>query len=181
MAAYKLKQYSLCETFDYKEGHLYRRLQTQGSRIGKIFGALSGKRKGRHSEYITGHFNGKQCLEHRLIWELCNGEIPKDAEIDHLDHDGTNNKLSNLRLVTRRLNARNLPLFRINKSGICGVYWSKHRKIWIAQVWTNNASRYLGSFDNLFDAAACRISFNNRSDFHINHGRAMDGHSSASN
>jgi len=181
MATHRLKQYSLREALDYKDGHLYWRVSVGTSKIGKRFGGLTGKRKGRHSEYIRGAFNGKKYLEHRLIWELEKGPIPKGMEIDHIDHDGTNNKISNLRLVAPGLNAKNRPLNRNNMSGICGVYWSKIRKKWIANVWINNASRYLGSFDTLFDAAACRISFNNHNDFYMNHGRAMDGHSSASN
>jgi len=44
---------------------------------------------------------------HRLVWEAFNGKIPKGLEIDHIDHDKHNNKLSNLRLVTHSENCLN--------------------------------------------------------------------------
>lgn len=37
---------------------------------------------------------------HRIIWETFNGPIPKGQEINHIDHVKSNNKLSNLELVT---------------------------------------------------------------------------------
>lgn len=37
---------------------------------------------------------------HRLIWEVVNGEIPKDKEINHLDENKENNAISNLSLVS---------------------------------------------------------------------------------
>lgn len=41
---------------------------------------------------------------HRLVWETFNGDIPNGFEIDHIDNDKTNNRLDNLRLVTRSEN-----------------------------------------------------------------------------
>lgn len=37
---------------------------------------------------------------HRLVWTWFNGEIPEGCVIDHIDHDPSNNSLSNLRLRT---------------------------------------------------------------------------------
>lgn len=46
--------------------------------------------------------NGKRYNRyvHRIIWETFNGPIPKGQEINHIDHVKSNNKLSNLELVT---------------------------------------------------------------------------------
>lgn len=44
---------------------------------------------------------------HRLVWETFNGEIPTDMEIDHIDRDKSNNKLSNLRCVSHKENCQN--------------------------------------------------------------------------
>lgn len=41
---------------------------------------------------------------HRLVWETFKGEIPEDKEIDHIDGDTRNNRLSNLQVITRRSN-----------------------------------------------------------------------------
>lgn len=43
---------------------------------------------------------------HRLIWETFVGEIPNGFEINHIDHDKSNNALSNLELVTHSENLK---------------------------------------------------------------------------
>ena len=37
---------------------------------------------------------------HRLIWETFNGSIPDGYEINHINHDKSDNRLVNLELVT---------------------------------------------------------------------------------
>ena len=63
--------------------------------------------------------DGKKCktLEHWVKWIYFNGEIPDGYEIDHIIpvKNGGTNKLSNLRLVTRKGNANN-PITLDNKS-----------------------------------------------------------------
>lgn len=44
---------------------------------------------------------------HRFIWECCSDVIPKGYEIDHIDKDKTNNKITNLRCITISENRRN--------------------------------------------------------------------------
>ena len=41
---------------------------------------------------------------HRLVWESFNGSIPEGYEINHLDEIPSNNRLSNLSLVTHKEN-----------------------------------------------------------------------------
>ncbi|MGG3651963.1 HNH endonuclease signature motif containing protein [Bacillus pseudomycoides] len=36
---------------------------------------------------------------HRYVWEFYNGEIPKGYHIHHIDHDKSNNDISNLELI----------------------------------------------------------------------------------
>lgn len=58
---------------------------------------------------------------HRVIWEMCNNTIELDKVIDHINGDATINLLSNLRLVTQGVNAKNIKMRTDNKSGIVGV------------------------------------------------------------
>lgn len=46
----------------------------------------------------------KQFYVHRLVYETWVGEVPKGLDVDHIDGDKTNSKLSNLRLLTRSEN-----------------------------------------------------------------------------
>lgn len=49
--------------------------------------------------YLLGSVNGKPKRLHVYIWEKECGEIPKGHHIHHIDHDKTNNNLSNLKLL----------------------------------------------------------------------------------
>lgn len=66
-----------------------------------------------HNGYRLVTLLGKQYRLHRVVWTLHNGAIPDGKEIDHIDRDKENNRIENLRLVTKSQNAFN----RANKSG----------------------------------------------------------------
>ena len=44
--------------------------------------------------------NGKRKRLHVYVWECSNGEIPTGCVIHHIDHDKSNNDISNLELLT---------------------------------------------------------------------------------
>jgi hypothetical protein len=46
----------------------------------------------------------KTVTMHKLIWTCFNGEIPPGYEIDHINDNGTDNRLVNLQLLTRQEN-----------------------------------------------------------------------------
>lgn len=64
---------------------------------------------------------GKMFLCHRVIWNLFHGRVDENLEIDHINGESHDNKISNLRLVTAEMNSRNKGLSRINKTGFKGV------------------------------------------------------------
>ncbi|QLF85706.1 HNH homing endonuclease [Serratia phage vB_SmaP-UFV01] len=66
-----------------------------------------------HNGYRLIKVQGKTRRLHRVIWELHNGPIPDGLEVDHIDRDKENNRIGNLRLVTKSQNAFN----RANHSG----------------------------------------------------------------
>ena len=43
---------------------------------------------------------------HRYVWEYYNGEIPKGFQIHHIDHDKSNNDISNLEMISRSKHAK---------------------------------------------------------------------------
>ncbi len=78
-------------------------------------GSVIGRRGHKVGYSINGYqafsINAKPYYIHRVVWEVFNGEIPADKEIDHIDRDKTNNNLDNLRLVTHSENQLNRNKF----------------------------------------------------------------------
>lgn len=125
-----------------------------------------------HSQgYKYGNFQGKPRFAHRIIWAHRYGEHP-NGEIDHIDGDRANNAIDNLRCVSRTQNMRNMKVSDRNKSGIVGVYWSKGRQKWVANISLGRRTVYLGIFSDINDAARARQEAERRYGFHKNHGRA---------
>jgi len=106
---------------------------------------------------------------HRLAWLYMYGEFPK-GQIDHINHDRTDNRIKNLRVVSHKENGRNQKLGSNNTSGVNGVHWDKARKKWKAIIKVNYKNIQLGRFDNFFDAVCARKSADIRYGFHPNHG-----------
>jgi len=46
-------------------------------------------------------YNGRKVFEHRLIWKLNNGDIPKGCFIHHKNFDKLNNRIDNLECISR--------------------------------------------------------------------------------
>lgn len=81
---------------------------------------------------------------HRLLYITFIGNIPEKMEIDHIDRNRSNNKLDNLRLVTRNQNGEN----RSSK----GYYFRSKTNSWEARIVVNGLGIYLGNFKNESDA-----------------------------
>ncbi len=96
----------------------------------------------------TFHLSGAILSMHRLILNA-----PKGLFVDHIDHNGLNNRKSNLRLCTNQQNLRN----KLPKPGCSskykGVSWSKARNKFRAKIVHNGKAIHLGYFDSEIDAA----------------------------
>lgn len=96
----------------------------------------------KHSSgYWVVRLNNVKYYSHRLVWEMHNDTITGAQQIDHRDGDKSNNEIGNLRLVSAKINARNLPMYKTNTSGVTCVF---HREIkgksyWIAR-WRSEGS-----------------------------------------
>jgi hypothetical protein len=120
--------------------------------------------------YMAASVRNKAYLLHRLAWLYVHGYMPE--QIDHINHDRTDNRISNLREVVPQENLRNQKLSAANTSGVTGVAWDKAKRKWMAQVKVDYRNVHLGRYDDWFDAVCARKSANNRFGFHENHGRA---------
>ncbi len=119
----------------------------------------------------AGRIFGTTHYAHRVIWAIAYGEWPSD-EIDHINGNRADNRLSNLRSVSHQVNMQNKARYRSNRSGTPGVSFHPRMKRWQAYITVNGRRRHLGSFGRKSDAVAARVSAQQQSGvFHANHGR----------
>ena len=75
---------------------------------------------------------------HRLIAQAYLSDYSEELEVDHIDRDRSNNKVSNLRMVTHQENNYN--------QGAKGYSWHKQRGKWQAQICVDGKRTHLGMF-----------------------------------
>lgn len=143
---------------------------TNANFAGKRAGAVVTSSKSATS-YRQVEVFGKAFKCHRVIWEMHNGGIEKGFYIDHIDGNGLNNKIENLRLVDALRQMHNLPRQKSNKSGIVGVCWHKSAKLWQARISFDGVRYDLGRFASKTDAIKARADAQIRFNYHENHGR----------
>lgn len=140
---------------------------------------FAGKRAGCESRttdglcYLKVRLNKRLYLVHRLIWTMVVGHIPAGMEVDHQDHDGTNNGLGNLRLVSSSGNKKNRRIGSDNTTGAMGVYWSDKLRKWVAQIWSAGVAHHVGVFESFDDAVRARKNMEAALGFHPNHGNGL--------
>jgi len=86
---------------------------------------------------------------HRLAFLYTEGSMPRD-EVDHINRNKDDNRLRNLRKVSRAMNARNRGQYKNNTSGHVGVLRRGNR--YRARIFTDGAWVDLGTHDT-FDRA----------------------------
>lgn len=89
----------------------------------------------------------KNIFMHRVILNA-----PDGMGVDHINGDGLDNRRSNLRLASQRLNCQNLHCEMSSKYP--GVHLDHNDKKWIARIWHNHKRIHLGKFENEVDAAS---------------------------
>lgn len=77
---------------------------------------------------------------HQLAWIVFYKQIPS-GDIDHINGDRSDNRIRNLRLASKSMNARNTQRHR---DGLAGVVWDKPVQKWRAQIWSKGKNVCLG-------------------------------------
>jgi hypothetical protein len=120
--------------------------------------------------YLVGKVLRLPAAAHRVIWALEYGRWP-DGQIDHIDGDRANNRISNLRDVSQAENTRNAARPHLNTTGRIGVSFKgavrAGSKKWIAHI----GSKPIKSFHTFEEACAAREEAEQRLGYHPNHGR----------
>jgi hypothetical protein len=141
---------------DFENGILYWVKPRKGKKEAGTF-----KPAGKRFHVI---YKKKEYLRYRILFALYYGYWPF-GEIDHIDGNSSNDKISNLRDVTRSENARNCKLRVDNKYGCSGI--SFHQGKWRVRIGKNHKS----SFEKLDDAIAYRKKLQSESGYTERHGQ----------
>jgi hypothetical protein len=146
----KMDRLSEVFSYDADTGRLTWKAATSVAvKVGEVAGTA---RKTGHRQV---RLDGKIYLCHRVIWALVHGAWP-DGEIDHINGDAGDNRLSNLRVVDRRTNAENKRRPQSNNlTGYLGV--SPHNSGYSASIRSRGQFTWLGHYDTPEAASAAYV------------------------
>jgi hypothetical protein len=158
------------EYFEYDGVNLiWKKLNVKNQvKLGDTAGTIK-RDKNKKTAYVRVMLNGKEYKAHNIIWNILNGEIPNGFSIDHIDGNGINNMIENLRLIKNEEQSKNKSIYKSNSSGVVGVvsrgdkfraYINKDKK----RIW-------LGTFDSKESAINARKIAEKECGYHENHGR----------
>ena len=137
--------------YDPNTGWFTNRVTRANTVVGEIAG---------YKHYASNHWyimvDYKKYKAHRLVWLYYYGTWP-NGEIDHINGDGIDNRLDNLRECTHQENGRNTKRRIDNTSGKRGVYFDKKNRKWRAYIGIDGRNRFIGSrYDTIEEAIAAR-------------------------
>jgi len=104
--------------------------------------------KDRYTFYAHRGSSGTTVTMHRVIMRA-----PKGVMCDHINHNGLDNRKSNLRLCTNAQNQYNKSPKKGCASRYKGVVWRRDCKKWRARIGFKRKRIHLGDFDDQMDAA----------------------------
>ena len=131
----------------------------QVSNIGRVRNVKTGRiMKGFTSDgYVRVgmyHMNTrKMCSVHRLVAREFLTNTENKAEVDHIDHNRSNNCLTNLRWTTAAENQRNSVAKRNTTSKYKGVTFNRQHKKWRAQIQPTGNAKHIGYYNSEKEAA----------------------------
>lgn len=145
----ELSRNRLIDNLDYNPntGIFTWKVSKKGRRVGDIAGCED------KYGYIRIRIDDELYLAHRLAWLFAYGKWP-DGDIDHIDGITSNNKINNLRDVSKSGNAQNRKMApKSNKStGILGVSLHRASGKFRATIFVGRKSKHLGCFSTVVEA-----------------------------
>lgn len=142
-----------------------RRLLRYCSDTGKLFwrdgcprqhmaGAAAGS---QFRDYLRVRIFGRRYYAHRLVWLIVHGRWPSHC-IDHVNGNGSDNRIENLRDVPQKVNSQNIHRATVNSSSrLLGAVALKGTTRWRAEIKTDGKKLHLGLFDSAEEAHAAYV------------------------
>ena len=123
----------------------------QRFRKGKILKQQKGNIK-YFSVFLSKKGKVKMFLTHFLVAMSFLNYKKKDRKIviDHIDNNPENNNFKNLQIISNRQNATKNQ--KENSSKYIGVHWHKTYSKWQSLIRIQGKQKYLGRYDNEYDA-----------------------------
>ena len=92
-------------------------------------------------------------LGYRLAWLYVYGKLP-DGDIDHINGKPSDDRIKNLRDVSRSVNLQNQRAARSNNSsGLLGIFFQKTMNKWTSKIQLDWKTKSLGYFDTAESSA----------------------------
>ena len=136
--------------YDPATGIFTRKVRTSRNvKVGDIVGSQNG------DGYLLISVRSRRHKAHRLAWLYVYGAWPED-QIDHINRNRSDNRISNLREATNKQNMQNASKRSDNTSGHPGVSWYKQKSKWQAKIKHNQKKIHLGSFTTMEEALSAR-------------------------
>jgi HNH endonuclease len=142
-----MTQYEALFLFEYRDGRLFWKVARSNIiKVGQEAGHFNKQHQRREIRV-----NSKLIHTHRIIFLMFHGYIP--AMIDHINRNKDDNRIENLREVTKSQNELNKGISKRNTSGIKGVTFDKDLNKWKAQLYIDGKVTHLGVFKDKQEAA----------------------------
>lgn len=122
-------------------------------------------------EYARTNINGVFYPAHQIAWAMYYGEWAF-SPLDHIDGDGSNNRICNLRKADASVNSKNRKLNINNSSGVSGlqVHEGKSKLYFSVTVREQDSEVVHQTFDDFFEAVCFRKAFEKDNGYTLRHG-----------
>lgn len=142
-------QEELKSLLDYNEitGELRWKVSFQRVQAGEVAGGIQ-----RENGYLSVRINKVSYLAHRVVWKWWYGDDPADNCIDHINTNKQDNRIENLRILSRSLNNLNSNGHSDATSGVVGVSLDSKTNLWEASIKIHDKKRFIGYFEDFIEA-----------------------------
>lgn len=131
---------------------LRNKIKRNGIKVGSVSGAAT---KGGYWKVMV---DGVFYKVHRIIYALSHGVDPGFLIVDHINRNKQDNRINNLRSVSRQVNGINADIYSHNTTEIKGVSGTKKGATvkFRARITLNGTCKHLGYFETAEEAGKAR-------------------------
>lgn len=141
MKGLSVKKQELEKLFDYVDGGLYWKIKPSNNvNVGDKAGSANDR------GYLFVQINKKKYSLHRLVYAYHHGYMP--LFVDHIDNNKANNRIDNLRAVTKSQNQQNRKCNANSATKFKNVCWNARQAKWQVQVCVNKKRVVSKVFDD---------------------------------